>query len=118
MVHHYLGVKPVVEISSRNFSIVLTNSATGEQVTVSGPRSAPIENGQRKMSPAELDSLANHLANAVSRWEAASKQAPVRKATAKKATAKTPVKKAAVKKAVAKTAAKKAVAKRTPRNLG
>lgn len=69
MVHHYRGIKPIVRVSGEDFSIVLTNSATSEQITVNGSLTAPREERGRAMSRVDLESLATHLADAMSRWE-------------------------------------------------
>lgn len=72
MIHHFRGVAPRVEIDEDHISITLTNSVTGEEITLNGPRSALFMQPGREITSDEAEEFASHIAEAVNRWEGTS----------------------------------------------
>lgn len=67
--HHYLEHDPLVKFGEGRFEISLTNSLSGELVTVFGTQEALVNGRDGELSYEDIYALGRYLADCLSRWE-------------------------------------------------
>lgn len=68
--HHFRTIEPEIKLTGRGFEIRLTNSVTGDQITISGSRAALMGAEQQDLTDGDFNSLGRYLASSLSDWEA------------------------------------------------
>ncbi|MFF5972325.1 hypothetical protein ACFY7C_12485 [Streptomyces sp. NPDC012769] len=67
--HHFLSASPSIKFGEGKFEIGLTNSVTGEVVTVFGSERALFDRDKEDLSYDDVEALGRYLAECLSYWE-------------------------------------------------